>query len=271
MNLSGKFLKNFSVVALTGGSSGIGLSYIKAILNVNEKVCICNLSRTFSEEFKGNRRVIHFPCDLTNEGQAWGEVVPQIRAFIEEKTGSGKVLLINNSGFGSYGAYPVPNVGHHVQMLRLNMEAPMRLTAELLPVIRKRGGAIVNVASVAAFQPTPYMATYGATKAFLLHWSLALGQDLRDEGIDVLAVCPGPTATNFFKRAGFDKPPMDGFKGQTAEQVVEESLQALAKGRTLVVTGWQNKLMAFASGTLPKCWQAPVARYVLKKMRLEKL
>lgn len=271
MNLKGKFSESYSVVALTGGSSGIGLSFIKAILNVNDSLRVCNLSRTIPAEFKDNPRVTHIPCDLTDEGQAWGEAVPQIRSIIESETGTGKVLLINNSGFGSYGAFPMPNPEHHVKMLRLNVEAPLRLTAELLPILKQRGGAIINVASVAGFQPTPYMATYGATKAFLLNWSLALGQDLRESGIQVLAVCPGPTATNFFRAAGFEKAPLSGFKGQTADEVVEESLHALSRGRSLVVNGTKNKLMVFFTELVPKRLQAPIARIVLKKMRLDKL
>lgn len=271
VNLKGKFPESYSVVALTGGSSGIGLSFIKAILNVNDSLRVCNLSRTIPAEFKDNPRVTHIPCDLTDEGQAWGEAVPQIRSIIESETGTGKVLLINNSGFGSYGAFPMPNPEHHVKMLRLNVEAPLRLTAELLPILKQRGGAIINVASVAGFQPTPYMATYGATKAFLLNWSLALGQDLRESGIQVLAVCPGPTATNFFRAAGFEKAPLSGFKGQTADEVVEESLHALSRGRSLVVNGTKNKLMVFFTELVPKRLQAPIARIVLKKMRLDKL
>lgn len=258
-------------MALTGGSSGIGLSFIKAILNVNDSLLICNLSRTIPGEFKGHSRVVHIPCDLTDEGQAWGEAVPRIRSIIEKETGTGKVLLINNSGFGGYGAFPVPNLEHHVKMLRLNVEAPLRLTAELLPILKQRGGAIINVASVAGFLPTPYMATYGASKAFLLNWSLALGQDLRDSGIKVLTVCPGPTSTNFFKAAGFEKPPLEGHKGQTADEVVQESLKALTRGRSLVVTGMKNKLIVGLIESLPKCIQAPVARMVLKKFRLKKL
>ena len=92
-------------------------------------------------------------------------------------------------------------------MIDLNVRAVVQLTGRLLPLLKARGGAIVNVASTAAFQPTPWMATYGATKAFVLNWSLALNQDLRGTGVRVLVVCPGTTETEFFKRAGRGEAP----------------------------------------------------------------
>ena len=89
-----------------------------------------------------------------------------------------------------------------MEMLDVNIDAVVQLTAGMLPLMRVRGGAVVTVASTAAFQPTPYLAAYGASKAFVLHWSLALNEELRGTGVRALAVCPGPTATDFFHRAG---------------------------------------------------------------------
>src|SRR5690606_21930535 len=111
-------------------------------------------------------------------------------------------------------------------------------------------------------QPTPFMATYGASKAFVLHWSLALARDLRPRGVGVLTVCPGPTESNFFRRAGFGEAPLPG-RGQTADAVVAETWRALSRGRSLLVTGWHNRLMVALSGLVPKRWQAPLAGAVL--------
>jgi short-subunit dehydrogenase len=115
------------------------------------------------------------------------------------------------------------------------------------------------------------MAVYGATKAFVLHWSLALGEELRGSGVQVLAVCPGPTATEFFLRAGMKKGAVSDQWGQTSEQVVDEALRALAGGRRQVVTGWLNWLMAAGSARLPKPLAARVGAAVLAKFRMGKV
>ena len=149
--------------------------------------------------------------------------------------------------------------GKQLQMIDLNVRALVELTGRLLPALQARGGAVVNIASTAAFQPTPYMATYGASKAFVLHWTLALSEDLRESKVRTLAVCPGPTRTNFFHAAGFASPPMqggiNGALDMSADQVAERALVALARGQTLLVTGWKNKLIAFVGSKTPKVWR----------------
>src|SRR5690606_7363430 len=102
-------------------------------------------------------------------------------------------------GFGGYGTVETVGLHHQLSMVDLNVKAVIHLTALLLPDLRQRGGDIVNVGSTAAFQPTPYLATYGATKAFVFNWSLALGEELRGSGVRVLCLCPGPTESNFFR------------------------------------------------------------------------
>ena len=95
----------------------------------------------------------------------------------------------------------------------------------------------------AAFQPTPYLAAYGATKAFVLNWSLALNEELRGTGVRTLALCPGPTSTDFFQRAGLKEGAVPTLFGETSEQVVRVTLKALGRGKSMVVSGWKNKLM----------------------------
>ena len=157
-----------------------------------------------------------------------------------------------------------------MEMLDVNIDAVVQLTAGMLPLMRVRGGAVVTVASTAAFQPTPYLAAYGASKAFVLHWSLALNEELRGTGVRALAVCPGPTATDFFHRAGLKQGSVPEVFGQTPEQVVAESLQALAAGRALVVTGWKNKVLSAFSSKLPKALVARIAAVVLARFRLKR-
>ena len=126
-------------------------------------------------------------------------------------------------------------------MVEVNVAAAVDLTARLLPELRERGGAVINVASVAGFQPTPYMSTYGATKAFLLNWSLALHEELRPHDIPVQALCPGPTTTNFFERVGYSQRVVSDRLSMSPEAVVRASLRGLARKRAVVVPGWRNR------------------------------
>jgi short-subunit dehydrogenase len=161
--------------------------------------------------------------------------------------------------------------GHQLEMIDVNVRAVVDLTNRLLPELRKRGGAVINIASTAAFQPTAYLATYGATKAFVLHWSLALNEELRGSGVRALAVCPGPTSTEFFKRAGLKQSAVSDRVGQTCDDVIETTLRALASGRAQVVSGWGNWFVAAFSSRLPKPWAARVGAAILAKFRMSRV
>lgn len=267
MNQLEQTLKKYSGAIITGGSSGIGASFVKHIERLNPDLRWCNLSRSEPDDFVGNHGRLHLGCDLSRPGER-ERIAPRLADWVEGLEPGG-LLLINNSGFGAYGPFPQPGRERHLSMVELNMAAPVDLTARLLPHLRKRGGAVVNIASTAAFQPTPYLATYGATKAFLLHWSLALSRDLKEEGIQVLCVCPGPTSTAFFRAAGFKDAPMEG-KGQHPDAVVQTSLRALAAGKVLVTSGWQNKWVSAFASKLPKVWVTILAHWILRKLRLER-
>lgn len=266
-----EYLSRFSVIIITGGSSGIGCAIIKAIQEIRNDCLICNLSRS-KPDFFCKKNHIHIEVDLSDTA-ALPSAANQVRSHIENSQ-SGQVLLINNSGFGDYGRTQDLDASKQTAMIDLNVRAVVDLTMQLLPALIARGGHIVNVASTAAFQATPYMSTYGATKAFVLHWSLALNQDLKGTGVRALAVCPGPTRSNFFKAAGFTNPPMqDGVNGgldMTSEQVATQTLQALTRNKALLVTGWKNKLIAFASSKVPKALSAEITATILRKLRLEK-
>jgi short-subunit dehydrogenase len=263
-------LSQYAVIVITGGSSGIGKAFIERINDVNQKAVICNLSRREPVMKVGQLKLRHVPCDLSDSAQI-EHASAEVLRIVRGEVAPGKMLLINNSGFGGYGRSEELSRAHQTEMMDVNMRALVDLTARLLPEIKARGGAVVNIASTAAFQPTAFMAVYGATKAFVLHWSLALGEELRGSGVNVLAVCPGPTATEFFNRAGMKKGAVSDQWGQTSEQVVDEALRALARGRRQVVTGWVNWLMAAVSSRLPKPFGARVGAVVLAKFRMSKV
>lgn len=266
-----KTLKNTSVIIVTGGSSGIGSSIIKAVLKLVPAAIICNISRTKPDFFFNENRLIHIPADLSASGSV-ASVAVQLNGILSQAE-AGEVLLFNNSGFGDYGCFQDSDPSKQLNMIDLNIKAVVELTNCLLPQLLARGGCIVNVASIAGFQPTPYMATYGATKAFVLNWTLALGEDLRGTKVRTLVVCPGPTQSNFFKAAGFSKPPMDrGINrafGMTSEEVAALTLRAVARGQSLLVTGWKNKLLVLPGSKFPILLVTRVGAFLLRKMRSE--
>jgi len=270
MSSLSEVLQTFSTVVITGGSSGIGKSFIELCAKLKPDLIFCNLSRREPPKNSSEERLNHFPCDLSRPADV-ARVAGEVEEFLRRNVPTGRVLLINNSGFGAYGRFPEPNLPHHLEMMDVNMRALVHLTGLLLPLLRSRGGAIINVASTAAFQPTAWMATYGATKAFVLHWSLALNEELRGTGVHALAVCPGPTGTEFFRRAGLKQGSVSSSLSMTSEAVVEMSLRALASGRSQVVTGWKNKAYTFFSSKLPKPLAAWIGAKVLAGFRLKQV
>lgn len=263
------FLRRFSWVVVTGGSSGIGAEFLRAMDSLVPGAVVCNLSRSRPMVFTESGQRRHFPCDLESLDDLQ-RVAGELLALIDASSEKGGVLLINNSGFGAYGEFPAPSPGHNASMVDLNCRAPVLLTGLLWPAILRRGGLVVNVASLAAYQPTPFLSTYSATKAFLLHWSLALDAEGRRHGVRALAVCPGPTATNFFRRAGFGAAPVPGY-GQTPAQVVRESIRAMARGKSQIVNGAPNRWLAFFSQRLPKGFAARMGWHLMARLRLKPL
>ena len=265
-----EYFSRFCVIIITGGSSGIGCSIIKAILSINPDLLLCNLSRSKPEIYLGKNGV-HYPVDLC-DAQALSDTVEAIKKRIHDAP-RGEVLLVNNSGFGDYGRFSDLETSKQLSMIDLNVRAVVDMTSRLLPQMLERGGTIVNVASIAAFQPTPFLATYGATKAFVRNWSLALSEDLRGTKVRALVICPGPTRSNFFKAAGFKNPPMR--KGgalsldMTTEEVAEQTICAIANERTLVINGWKNSCIALFCSKMPLLAINRIGAFILRKMRLE--
>jgi short-subunit dehydrogenase len=263
-------LQCFSAVIVTGGSSGIGKSFIELLQKLRPELPVCNLSRSEPPIIKTGKRLNDLRCDLSRPGDV-DNAAAAVADWLDREAPAGSVLLINNSGFGTYGRFPEPNLDHILEMLDVNIRGLVQLTGRLLPVLRARGGAIVNLGSTAAFQPTAYLAAYGASKAFVLHWSLALGEELRGSGVRTLAVCPGPTATQFFRRAGLKEGSVADALSMSADAVVIAALRALGAGRRVVVPGWKNKLSVAVASKLPKPLAARIGAWVLARYRLKQV
>lgn len=262
-------LQPFSAVIVTGGSSGIGRSFIKLGRKLRPDLFFCNLSRSAPREIisADDRKFLnHFPCDLARPSEV-ERVAGEVRAFLGQGVPAGPILLINNSGIGAFGKFPEPDLAHELKMVDLNVRAVVQLTGLLLPVLRERGGAVMNIASTVAFQPTAMCATYGATKAFVLNWTVALNEELRGTKVRALAVCPGTTKTEFFERAGVGAGGAAAF-AMTSDEVAEIALRALAAKQAVVVTGWKNKLLTWVGARVAKTFAARASAWMLTKMRL---
>ncbi len=152
-------------------------------------------------------------------------------------------------------------------MIDVNVRALVQFTGLLLPDLLARGGVILNIASTVAFQPSPYAATYGASKAFVLNWTIALNEELRGTRVRALAVSPGTTATPFFATAGIGAKATASALTLSPDEVARQALRALASGRSHVVTGWGNKIYTWLGARLPKALAARLTARVMSKRR----
>lgn len=254
-----EFLRSFAGIVVTGGSSGIGRALLGRIEESRTNAVVSNVSRTMPEGWVLGPRRHHLAADLA-EPAAVERVASSLRELMPRE---GRILLVNNSGFGAYGPFPAPGLDHTLRMIDVNARAPAHLTGLLWPDLLARGGLVANVASLAGYQPVPLMATYAATKAFLLNWSVALDDEGKARGVRCVAVCPGPVSTNFFRGAGFSRP--TGIPGQTAEACADEALAAMAAAAPERVTGLGNRLLAVVSARLPKAWAAAAGRRAMER------
>lgn len=229
---------------ITGASSGIGEAFAKRLAAEKHDLVLVARSEKDLHELCDELMLVHkitahyVVLDLT-------EADADRRLFEEtERHGFEIDWLINNAGFGSYGDFSRLDLDREKEMVDLNIRALVALTHRYLQGMRKRKrGTIINVSSGAGFQPIPFMSTYAATKAFVTSFSEAIAEENRPFGIQVMALCPGPTKTNFQAVAGLDLP--IEIKGkQTAEEVVEAALRGVKNGRTRIVSGFMNDLVS---------------------------
>ena len=250
---------------ITGASSGIGEVFARKLAARGRNVLLVARSEdklvTLCNELgrSNSIRAQYVALDLSKpESPA--------RLFEEaDKRGLTVDLLINNAGFGSMGEFSKLDLARELNMVDLNIKSLVDLTHRFLgPMIDRKQGAIINVASTAAFQPVPFMATYAGTKAFVLSFSEALWEENRSHGVHVMALCPGVTETNFFEAAHGKKPPAR--VSQTPEEVVDVALRGLARGKSSVISGWMNLFMVESERLVPR---SLVTRLAGRMMRAE--
>jgi len=161
-------------------------------------------------------------------------------------------IVVNNAGFGLHGAAAELDRAEQLAMLDLNVRALTDLSLRWIDGIVRHGGGILNVASVAGFLPGPGMAVYYASKAYVISFTEALARELAPQGVRVTALCPGPVATEFQRRAGVDNKPPPRLLGKSAEQVAQAGYDGFMAGKRIVIPGLGNKVMSFLPRLLPR-------------------
>lgn len=256
-----------NVVLITGASGGLGLELAKIFAeNKNNLLLVARSAEALSDlkitlEAEHGITVHVLPRDLTEESSA-----DELYAYAVEN-GLNVEVLVNNAGFGDFGEFCVRSWEKQRDMVRLNVLALMRLTYLFLPAMKDRGrGKILNLASLAAFQPGPLMSVYYASKAFVLSFSEALSVELKKTGVTVTALCPGPVRTGFEKNAELSNSGLfKNLKVASPQRVALYGYKKLMKGKPVAVQGGMNKFLVFINRFAPR---ALVRKIVYKIMKV---
>lgn len=255
-------MKN-KIALITGASSGIGKELaiqlhgkgfkVLLVARREEKLIeICsklNQIRSSSAEYLAK--------DITNS--------EQLAEIIDYLNKEDIDLLINNAGRGSFGYFDQQDISVEIKIVQLNINAPLILShAVIRNMKRKKDGAIINLSSIAGYQPIPLMSTYAGTKAFNLFHSLALAFELEKFNINVLTVCPGPVETEFFGVARVDGTWTGGSR-DNAGKVANEIINALEKKQKLVLPGMRGKIYGTLASLCPKIISTRIVGRMLAK------
>ncbi len=237
---------------ITGASSGIGESFAYALARQTYDLVLVarrqdRLQAVAAKAIELGARHTEIAAFDLARGDAPHELQARLAA------GSIEVdYLINNAGFGTTGRFDRLPLEREIDEIELNVTALVALTRLFLPPMIERGrGTIINVASTAAFQPLPYMATYAATKAFVLSFTEAIAAEIAGTGVRILALCPGPVRTEFQAVAKHENALMPSFIYMDADTVVRQALAAVARRRRVKINGMMNAAGAVAARVFP--------------------
>ena len=253
-----------STALITGGSVGIGLELAKQFASHGHDLILVARSRDALEaaagtlEGKHGIKVTTFSFDLAEPDS------PQKLFDAVVAEGLNVDILVNNAGFGHGGEFVETDLQRELDMIQVNVAALVHLTKLFLqPMVLRRSGRILNVASTAAFQPGPLHSIYFASKAFVLSFSQAIDEELRHTGVSVTCLCPGATATEFAERAGIGNTRLFTLTGvATAEEVARYGYSATMRGERVALPGIKNKAQIQALRLLPRALVTTLARKV---------
>ena len=251
---------------ITGASSGIGEAFaqglaargMNVILVARSEAVLNVLAQKLVEQYHVRTTVLSVDLRHVDASTTIKERVQELGLQVD--------LLVNNAGFGTYGHFETLDAQRDREEVLVNVAAAVDLSHAFLPSMVERGdGAILNVASMASFQPSPYMAVYGASKAFILSFSAALWAEYRTHGIRVVALCPGPVETQFFRDIethGVDV--TVGQKPTPIQQVVQRGVYGLEHGLCYAIPGRSNRVLAMISQLMPYALKARLGEKMVR-------
>ena len=250
-----------STALVTGASSGIGVEIARALAARGHGVTLAA---------RRDQPLRRLAAELTTEHSIRAEAIAadlaeasdrdRLAAAIEA-LGLSVEILVNNAGVGSYGSFSSLSREAELAMVRLNVEAVTDLQARYLPAMVERGrGAVINISSTSAFQPMPGMATYAASKAFVLNQGEALHQELKGSGVTVTTVCPGPIQTDFAETSGTDSVGDDlpEMFWMSPEELAEDAIEAAEQGKRGIVPGGFNRAGSLLGRWTPRTAVLPL-------------
>jgi uncharacterized protein len=248
---------------VTGASSGIGEQFARQLAARGHDLVLvarrADRLEALASELPTDAKVV--ACDLAADAASLGGRVQELGAEID--------LLVNNAGFGTSGPFVEQDPARNAEEVRLNCEAVVTLCHAFLPgMVGRRRGGVINVASSAGMQPIPYESVYAATKAFVISFTDALHTELRGSGVRVMSVNPGPVPTEWQQVAGYEAGRAAPAPGEiSAEQVVQESLEAWDKGRRFIIPGRMIRWFIRATSPSPRAVQLRVTERMYRPKR----
>jgi short-subunit dehydrogenase len=251
---------------ITGASAGIGEAFARALAARGDDLVLVARSKPRLDDLAAELHATH-GVDVETLGADLAD--PEQLATVETRlTDPAKLVgvLVNNAGFGTAGRFGDLDIDVEEREIRLNVIAPVRLTHAALGAMALRSsGAIVNVSSIAAYQPNPGMATYGATKAYLSSFTRAIQDEAEARGVQVMLLEPGFTRTEFQARAGVEQSDVPSFLWMSPEQVVDAAVKTLERGGHFCIPGTMNRAAATFSDVSPTGLSRRVAGLVLRR------
>lgn len=261
------FLLAGRATLVTGASSGIGMALARALARHGARLVLTARRADRLERLAAEIAAAGHPVPVVVPGDLEESQAPET-VFARAQDAAGPIeILINNAGFGRYGPIHDIELETLSGILRVNIEALMRLTRLALPeMVKQRAGAVLNVASTAGFIPMPYMATYAASKAFVISFSQAIHAEVKAHGVRVVCLCPGRTRTEFFDVARYDASARLNLAraGMTPEAVAEEGIAALLAGEPVRSAGFANRLMVGALRLLPRRFALDTTAWLMR-------
>ena len=255
---------NYKHVLITGATSGIGYELSKLfakagfnlVLVARNQMQLAEVAAELSSTYLVETTIIAKDLSTSSSSVEIYQELQQRDIHID--------ILVNNAGFSEYGEFSKSSLDRELQMMQVNMVSLTHLTKLLLPgMLQNKYGKILNLASIASFGPGPLNAVYCASKAYVLSFSEAIAEELKNTNVTVTALCPGPTDTRFAKRANIENVKLFQGKIMQPQKVAEIGFHALMNGKRSVIAGCLNKLLVYSSPFMPRTLIASMAKNMM--------